>query len=441
MSREKYFIETWGCQMNLHDSERMAGILAGMGFEPALRADEADLILLNSCAVRDKAEQKVYTRLGELRILKRKRPDLLIGLCGCVAQLEGASLLKKQGRGVDILIGPRGIPDLPKRIREARRVGKSIDLSYRKDAVLYEPEEVLHGTFPKAFVNVMEGCNMNCAFCIIPRTRGREIYRPADKILEEIRLLANDRFLEVELLGQTVNAYRDGKCRLSDLLERIHSIDGIQRIRFITSHPLLMNRRLMDSIRDLPKVCSYLHLPVQSGSNSILKSMQRGYSREVYREKIDYLRKDREISIGTDIIVGFPGESDQDHDDTLSLISAIGFDIIYSFKFSSRPGTIAAEMPDPVPENVKSRRLQELQALQVVIQRERNLKLIGRNLEVLVTGRSRKSIEELSGRSECHRVVNFTGPDTLLGHLAPVVVQGAGVHHLSGKWLPETESA
>ncbi|MCZ6669448.1 MAG: tRNA (N6-isopentenyl adenosine(37)-C2)-methylthiotransferase MiaB [Acidobacteria bacterium] len=441
MSREKYFIETWGCQMNLHDSERMAGILAGMGFEPALRADEADLILLNSCAVRDKAEQKVYTRLGELRMLKRKRPDLLIGLCGCVAQLEGASLLKKQGRGVDILIGPRGIPDLPKRIREARRVGKSIDLSYRKDAVLYEPEEVLHGTFPKAFVNVMEGCNMNCAFCIIPRTRGREIYRPADKILEEIRLLANDRFLEVELLGQTVNAYRDGKCRLSDLLERIHSIDGIQRIRFTTSHPLLMNRRLMDSIRDLPKVCSYLHLPVQSGSNSILKSMQRGYSREVYREKIDYLRKDREISIGTDIIVGFPGESDRDHDDTLSLISAIGFDIIYSFKFSSRPGTIAAEMPDPVPENVKSRRLQELQALQVVIQRERNLKLIGRNLEVLVTGRSRKSVEELSGRSECHRVVNFTGPDTLLGHLAPVVVQGAGVHHLSGKWLPETGSA
>jgi tRNA-2-methylthio-N6-dimethylallyladenosine synthase len=437
----KFFIETWGCQMNEHDSERMAGILGGMGLQPAAGPGDANLILLNTCAVREKAEQKVFTRLGELRLLKRQRPDLLIGLCGCVAQLQGAPILKKEGRGVDILIGPRGIADLPNRIREARRTGTSTDLSYREDAVLYEPEEVDHRRFPKAFVNVMEGCNMNCTFCIIPRTRGREIYRPEERILDEIRHLARRGFIEVELLGQTVNAWRDGRRRLPNLLERIHAIEGIRRIRFTTSHPSLMTKRLMDCVRDMPKVCRYLHLPVQSGSDRMLRAMRRGYDNRLYRDRITYLRNDADVSLGTDIIVGFPGETDADHEDTLRLTEEIGFDMLFSFKFSARPGTVGAGLPDQVPEEVKGRRLQELQALQLSLQKKRNRKYVGGHVEVLVTGTSRKSSEILTGRTECHRVVNFRGPRSLLGHLVQIRVRHAGVNHLAGDWLHAPGSA
>jgi tRNA-2-methylthio-N6-dimethylallyladenosine synthase len=427
--------------MNEHDSERMAGLLTGMGFRPADRPADADLILLNTCAVRDKAEQKVFTRLGELRILKRQRPDLLIGLCGCVAQLQGTSLLQKEGRGVDILIGPRGIADLPNRIREAQRKGLSTDLSYRDDAVLYEPEEVEHRHFPKAFVNVMEGCNMNCTFCIIPRTRGREIYRPARRIVDETRYLADRGFVEVELLGQTVNAWRDGRWRLPDLLERIHAVERIRRIRFTTSHPSLMTRRLMDCIRDLPKVCRYLHLPVQSGSDRVLRAMRRGYTRSLYMDRIAYLRDGGAVALGTDIIVGFPGETAADHDETLRLVETIGFDTIYSFKFSARPDTAAAAMPDQVPEQDKKRRLQELQALQLRIQRQRNLEFVGRDMDVLVTGTSRKSPQVLTGRTECHRVVNFRGPRSLFGKLVSIRIRSADVNHLAGEWGPAGGSA
>ncbi|MBI4161878.1 MAG: tRNA (N6-isopentenyl adenosine(37)-C2)-methylthiotransferase MiaB [Acidobacteria bacterium] len=433
-SGAKYFIETWGCQMNAHDSQRMAGILAGMGYRPAAGPGDADLILLNTCAVRERAEQKVFTRLGELRRLKRTHPGVLIGLCGCLAQLRGEDLLAGSGRGVDFLMGPRGIGELSERIREARRTGRSIDLAFRSDAVLYGPDEVAHDGFPKAFVNVMEGCNMNCTFCIIPRTRGREVYRPAPRILEEVRRLADRGFLEVELLGQTVNAYRDGPARLPDLIESIHEVPGIRRIRFTTSHPVLMSSPLMDCVRDLPKVCPYLHLPVQSGSNRILHAMRRGYDRDLYREKISYLRRGGvEIGLGTDIIVGFPGETETDHRDTLDLVRETGFDILYSFKFSPRPGTVAAALPGQVPEAVKGRRLQELQTLQLEMQRQRNRRFLGRMVEILVTGPSRRGGGELTGRTGCNRAVTFSGPDRLRGRIVSLRVVGADVNHLDGE--------
>ena len=351
--------------MNVHDSERMAGILTRMGYRPADSVEEADLILLNTCAVREKSEQKVYGRLGELRALKRSRPELLIALCGCVAQLGGESLFQ-EGRGADILIGPRAIADLPTRIREARSFGRSRDFSYRRDAVLYDPEEVLHSQAPKAFITVMEGCNLNCTFCIIPTTRGREIYRPAEMILEEVRRLAERGFLEVELLGQTVNAYRDGPLRLPGLLEKIHQIDGIRRIRFTTSHPRFMSRALVDCIRDLPKVCRHLHLPVQSGSDRILKAMGRGYTRNWYLEKVAELREGREVALSTDIIVGFPEETPEDHRETMSLLEEVGYDTVFSFKYSPRPGTPAAAMSGQISREEKTARLMELQERQVL---------------------------------------------------------------------------
>ncbi len=421
--------------MNVHDSERMAGILTRMGYRPADSVEEADLILLNTCAVREKSEQKVYGRLGELRALKRSRPELLIALCGCVAQLGGESLFQ-EGRGADILIGPRAIADLPTRIREARSFGRSRDFSYRRDAVLYDPEEVLHSQAPKAFITVMEGCNLNCTFCIIPTTRGREIYRPAELILEEVRRLADRGFLEVELLGQTVNAYRDGPLRLPGLLEKIHQIDGIRRIRFTTSHPRFMSRALVDCIRDLPKVCRHLHLPVQSGSDRILKAMGRGYTRSWYLEKVAELREGREVALSTDIIVGFPEETPEDHRETMSLLEEVGYDTVFSFKYSPRPGTPAAAMSGQISKEEKTARLMELQERQVEIRRERNLRLVGTDMEVLVTGRSRKSDEELAGRTECNRVVNFRAPASLLGTFSRVRIRSAGVNHLGGDWTP-----
>ena len=438
----RYFIETWGCQMNLHDTEKLAGSLEREGYLRAAQAEQADVILLNTCSIREKAAEKVFSELGRLRRLKRRNPDLLIGVCGCVAQQEGEKIF---GRApyVDFVIGTRAIGSLGGTLRRLRdgdpQARHAVDTEYRNDSIQFPYDAIRRegvGT-GKAFITIIEGCNHRCTYCIVPTTRGREVCRDMDDIVAEVRSLTRQGILEIEFLGQTVNAYRDGAGRtLGDLLLATAAVDEVERIRFTTSHPAQMTPALMDAMAEAhPKVCPYLHLPVQSGSSEVLRRMRRGYDREHYLRKVDELRtRIDDMRFGTDIIVGFPGETEAEFLETLSLMQEVEYDTVYSFAYSPRPGTRSLELGDTVSIEKKFERLHRLQAMQKQIQERRNRDWVGRRVQVLVEGKSQRNPQKWTGRTLENRVVNFPGSSTP-GRLQQVEIVGSTPFSLQGATL------
>jgi tRNA-2-methylthio-N6-dimethylallyladenosine synthase len=412
----RYYIETWGCQMNVLDADKMSGALEVHGYVRAERADDADVVLLNTCSIREKAVDKVYAELGRLRPLKADRPDLVLGVVGCVAQQAGATIFDR-APFVDIVVGTRAtgaLPLLVNRLRSGDPSARHVaDVELRDDSIHFPYDQIRResGGPAKAFVTIIEGCNHRCSFCIVPQTRGPEVCRDMDDVLNEVRSLVSKGYREIEFLGQTVNAYRDAAGRrLGDLLVAASRVEGVARLRFTTSHPAQMTERLIDAMAEArPALCPYLHLPVQSGSSAVLRSMRRGYDRQGYLETIRRLRERiPEISFGTDVIVGFPTETEEAFEETLTLLGEVGFDTVYSFAYSRRPGTPALGLAD-LPGRVKIDRLRRLQALQKDIQERRSRRFVGRDVEVLVEGPSKKRPGEWTGRTPEARIVNFEG--------------------------------
>ncbi|MGH8552038.1 MAG: tRNA (N6-isopentenyl adenosine(37)-C2)-methylthiotransferase MiaB [Methylococcales bacterium] len=441
---EKLYIQTFGCQMNEYDSAKMRDVLqVSHGFEAAQSPELADVLLLNTCSIREKAQEKVFSQLGRWRQLKNKRPALIIGVGGCVASQEGESI-KSRAPYVDIVFGPQTLHRLPQLLDEARRSKRSvIDISFPEiekfDAL---PKPRAEG--PKAFVSVMEGCSKYCTFCVVPYTRGEEISRPLDDVIHEITILAGQGVREVNLLGQNVNAYRgtmsNGESAdFALLLDYAALIEGIDRIRYTTSHPIEFTDELIEAYRDIPQLVNHLHLPVQSGSDKILARMKRGHGREEYLEKIEKLRNIRPgISISSDFIVGFPGETEDDFAETIDLIERIGFDHSFSFIYSPRPGTPAADYEDSVSTETKKRRLAQLQDRISRVAARISEQMIGSVQGVLVEGPSKKDSRELCGRTENNRVVNFVAPARLAGQFADVIITGALPNSLRGRLVPDS---
>jgi tRNA-2-methylthio-N6-dimethylallyladenosine synthase len=434
----KYFLETYGCQMNYHDSERLAGLLESDGYERTDAEAQADVIVINTCSVREKAEDKLYTRLGELRELAAEMgTDPVIAVTGCVAQQEGERLLRRDS-SIDVIVGTQALKSLPGLVRSAREHRRAaIDISPYED-VSFPLGVARHSDPVRAWVTIIEGCNEYCAFCVVPYTRGHERMRPVSQILDEVRAAADSGRREVQLLGQIVNHYQapdDPGCDFAELLARVSAVAGIQRVRFASPHPRHVTDRLIEAIRDLPAVCKHLHLPVQSGSNRILKNMRRRYTRESYLELIDRLRAAvPSIALSTDVIVGFPGESEADFDLTLDLATQARYHSMFSFKYSPRPNTLAIKrLPDDVTEAEKTRRIVALQDLQRRIQMEHFAGMVGQTFQVLAEAISRRRDEELSGRTSGNTVVNFPGEASLIGQLVPVSVTGFGPNSLKGQ--------
>jgi tRNA-2-methylthio-N6-dimethylallyladenosine synthase len=433
----RFFIETWGCQMNELDSQRMAGQLMQQGILPTREVEDADIILLNSCSVREKAEQKVYSRLGEYRRFKRggRGGDLLIGLCGCVAQQEGERALSRVP-DLDFVLGPARVGELQEVIAK-RRAGERVVATGFPQSRQYEIDAVSRQGEYKGMVTIIEGCNKNCTFCIVPRTRGPEMSRPSQDILREVRHLVDYGFQEIELLGQTVNHWREpgGDWDFADLLDAVARTPGVQRLRFITSYPRDFTPRMVEQLGKHANICPYLHLPVQSGSDSVLRRMGRGYTRADYLDLVGQLRDARPgLALSTDLIVGFPGETADDFERTLDLVREVRFSEFYAFAYSPRPGTAAPRLSDPVDPEVASERLQRLFQLQDEIQREVNQDLVGKEMDVIVTGWGRQPGSQI-GRTSCHRVIHFAaGSDpTALGSLTRVAVESAAPHSLQGR--------
>ena len=440
MSR-KYFIETYGCQMNYHDSEQMAGLLEAAGYDRTTDDGDAEIVVINTCSVREHAEAKLYTRLGELRVQARETGrDPMVAVTGCVAQQEGESLLKRSAM-VDVIVGTRRVRMLPLLVEQAARTHVAqVDLGAHDNVAF--PFGVTRRDDPvRAWVTIIEGCNEYCSFCVVPYTRGHERMRPKAEILAEVRDAAARGLREVQLLGQIVNHYQapdDPACDFAALLEAVHEVAGITRIRFASPHPRHVTPRLIAAIRDLPKVCKHLHLPVQSGSTRLLKTMRRRYTRDDYLALVDRLRDEIPgIALSTDMIVGFPGETGADFDDTLSLAASVRFLSMFSFKYSERPNTLAAKRhADDVPELEKARRIVTLQALQRDVQLELHAGMVGQTVDVLADAGSRRRETELSGRTTGNTVVNFPGDASMIGTLVPVVIRRAGPNSLWGEAEP-----
>ena len=435
----KYFIETYGCQMNVHDAERMAGLLDQAGYEPTADDLDADVVLINTCSVREKAEEKLFTRLGELQqreLETGERP--LVAVAGCVAQQEGAQILKRS-RAVDVIIGTQNLKRLPMLVEAAAHAPRRspvVDLDPLGD-VSFPLGIARRGDPVKAYVTIIEGCNEFCAFCVVPYTRGHERMRPVADILADARHAVATGALEIQLLGQIVNHYEapDEACDFAGLLERLHEIDGLERIRFASPHPRHVTDRMIDAMRRLPKVCRHLHLPVQSGSSRVLAAMRRRYTREDYLGLVTRVRDAiPEIALSTDMIVGFPGETDEDFEATLSLTAAVRYNSMFSFKYSPRPNTLALKrMRDDVEEGEKTRRIVALQGLQREIQGEIHREAVGGVETVLVDSRSRRRDWELSGRTSGNTVVNFAGDPDWIGRLVPVRITAANPNSLTGE--------
>jgi tRNA-2-methylthio-N6-dimethylallyladenosine synthase len=434
----KYLIETFGCQMNVHDSERMAGLLEQAGYEATEDAADADVVVINTCSVRERAEDKLYTRLGELRVLAAEHGhDPVVAVAGCVAQQEGDAILKRSPGVADVIIGTQAIRRLPMLVDQA--------MAGRRPVINLDPYDDV--TFPlgvtkrndpvKAYVTIIEGCNEFCSFCVVPYTRGNERMRPKADILAEAREAAATGHREVQLLGQIVNHYAapdDPGCDFSGLLEAIHDIDGIERIRFASPHPRHVSPRFLATMARLPKICRHLHLPVQSGSTRVLDAMRRRYTRDSYLDLIAQIRESLpDVALSTDMIVGFPGETAADFDDTLTLTAAVRYHSMFSFKYSPRPNTLADKrMPDEVPEAEKTRRIVALQALQREIQSGLNEQMIGTTVGVLVDAASRRREVELTGRTSTNVVVNLPGPAEWIGRTVAVRIERAGPHSVWG---------
>jgi len=435
---KKLYIKTWGCQMNEYDSQKMAELLDSThGFELAEEAEDADVILLNTCSIREKAQEKVFHQLGRWKNLKAKNPDLLIGVGGCVASQEGKAI-RERAPYVDMVFGPQTLHRLPEMIQQVTgKKGAVVDVSFPEIEKFDRlPEPKAEG--PSAFVSIMEGCSKYCTFCVVPYTRGEEVSRPLDDVLYEIAQLAEQGVREVNLLGQNVNAYRgdahDGSiCRFSDLLRMVATIDGIDRIRYTTSHPVEFTDDLIDVYAEIPELVSHLHLPVQSGSDRILTQMKRGHTALEFKSKIRRLRKVRpDIAMSSDFIIGFPGETEQDFQATMDLIQAIDFDLSFSFIYSARPGTPAADMPDDVTDETKKQRLHLLQerithqALRLARQ------MLNTEQRILVEGPSKKNPMELRGRTENNRIVNFVAPHSVIGGFVDVNITDVYANSLRG---------
>ncbi len=443
----KLYIKTHGCQMNEYDSDKMADVLAAShGLELTDNEAEADVILLNTCSIREKAQEKVFSQLGRWKTLKRDNPNLVIGVGGCVASQEGEALVKRAPQ-VDMVFGPQTLHRLPTLLDEARGTGSaSIDISFPEiekfDAL---PTPGAHG--PTAFVSIMEGCSKYCSFCVVPYTRGEEVSRPLDDVIVECAQLAEQGVREINLLGQNVNAYR-GPTHEGDiadlglLIHYVAAIDGIDRIRFTTSHPVEFSQSLVEAFRDVPELANYLHLPVQSGSDRVLSMMKRGHTALEYKQKIRRLREVRpDISLSSDFIVGFPGETDRDFEDTMKLIEDIGFDASFSFIYSARPGTPASSFPDDTPMAVKKERLMRLQTRINEQAAEISRAMVGTTERILVEGTSKKDDSQLAGRTENNRVVNFDGHPRLVGRFVDVVITEALSNSLRGRLVTGDEGA
>jgi len=425
--------------MNQYDSERVAQVLGRMDYERTEQIDTADLILLNTCSVRDKAEQKVYSALGRWKELKDRRESVIIGVGGCVAQQEGANLLRRMPH-VDLVFGTHNIHKLPQMVEQVQRSqSRPVEIAfYRDPSYMDDPEGRSRVEGAKAFVTIMQGCNKVCSFCIVPYVRGREVSRPSAKILAEIESLARHGVKEVMLLGQNVNSYgktSPGELSFAELLGRVNAIEGLQRIRFTTSHPQDLSPELIEAFATLDKLCEHLHLPVQSGSDSVLTRMRRGYTRNEYLTRIDRLRQRcPKVALSTDIIVGFPGETDVEFANTLEMLRQVEYDEIFSFMYSPRTQTVSAKIyDDDVVDEIKKDRLQEVLRLQKEISLKRNRQGIGNVDEVLVDGRSRLKNGQVMGRTRTNRIVNLTGEETLVGSLLPVRIIGATANSLIGE--------
>ncbi len=432
---KKVFIRTFGCQMNEYDSSKMTDVLrAAEGYEPTDDVEQADLVLFNTCSIREKAAEKVFSDLGRVKHLKEK--GVLIGVGGCVASQEGAAIIERAPY-VDLVFGPQTLHRLPQMIAQRQKLKRSqVDISFPEiEKFDHLPPARKDGA--SAFVSIMEGCSKYCTYCVVPYTRGEEVSRPFEDVLTEIAGLADQGVKEVTLLGQNVNAYR-GKMgdsgEIADfalLIEYVAEIPGIARIRYTTSHPNEFSQRLIDTYAKVPQLVNHVHLPVQHGSDRILSAMKRGYTALEYKSLIRRLRAVRpEISLSTDFIVGFPGETDEDHAKSMKLIDDVGFDASFSFIFSPRPGTPAASLADDTPAEVKLKRLQVLQARLEENVRAISAARVGTVQRILVEGPSRKNADELMGRTECNRIVNFAGPARLIGELVEVNVTAANPHSL-----------
>ncbi len=441
-SSPKLYVLTHGCQMNEYDSVKMADVLAkSHGYERTQNADEADLLLLNTCSVREKAQEKVFSELGRWKQWKDADPKRLIGVGGCVASQEGEAIARRAPI-VDLVFGPQTLHRLPELLQTRRQTQRpSIDVSF-PEIEKFDALPAPRAEGPAAFVSIMEGCSKYCTFCVVPYTRGTEISRPLDSVLVEIAQLAEQGVREVTLLGQNVNAYRGAMgdssetCDLALLIHYVARIPGIERIRFTTSHPAEFTDALADAFAEEPKLASYLHLPVQSGSDRILGMMKRGYTRAAYLQKIARVRAARPgLSLSSDFIVGFPGETDEDFAQTIALIDEIGFDCAFSFVYSPRPGTPAANLRDGVPAEIKQQRLHLLQERIRHFDDRFRESFVGTTQSVLVERPSRRGGGQMAGRVSANRVVNFDGPESLAGHFADILITESAANSLRGRLL------
>jgi tRNA-2-methylthio-N6-dimethylallyladenosine synthase len=428
----RFWIETFGCQMNVNDSEKVEGLLRSEGYERAASVGGADVVFLNTCAVRERAEQKLYSSLGRLRGLKSKNPRALVAVGGCVAQLKGTAILEKRPF-VDVVVGTHNIDRVPDLLRRARSGhSPAVDLDRRADPFAVPASAVAHGSGVRAYVTVMEGCNHVCSFCVVPRTRGPELNRPPEDVVAEVRSLVARGYPEVMLLGQTVNAYRCGAVDFASLLEQVSAVEGLRRLRFTTSHPSHVSARLADAMARLDPVCPYLHLPVQSGSDRILAAMRRGYDRQGYLDTVRMLRERiPSLALSSDVIVGYPGESELDFQATVDLVDEVGFDGLFAFMYSPRPGTTAFRLADDVSEAEKLRRLRALNERQQRTQAERNRRRIGGREQVLVE--IAEGASRLAGRTPDFKIVHLEGPPALVGRFVDVTVTGAGANSLTAR--------
>ena len=443
---KKLYIQTYGCQMNQYDSDRIVQVMARRGYDRTDRIESADLILLNTCSVRDKAEQKVYSALGSWKEFKESRDGVVIGVGGCVAQQEGENLLKRVPH-LDLVFGTHNIHKLPEMVEQVQADhDRPLEIAfYRDPAYMEDADNTTHARGVKAYVTIMQGCNKVCSFCIVPHVRGRELSRPSAKIIAEVESLVANGVVEIMLLGQNVNSYgklTTGELSFAELLGRINTVDGLERIRFTTSHPQDLSPELIEAFAGLDKLCEHLHLPVQSGSDTVLARMRRGYTRREYLRRIQQLRERcPDVALSSDIIVGFPGETDAEFAQTLELLEELEYDEIFSFAYSPRPQTVSAKLyADDIPQNVKKDRLIKVQTLQRELSLAKNRRCIGGIEEILVDGPSRLKNGQLMGRTRTNRIVNVIGPGNLVGRLTPVRITGATATSLIGEILPDTLS-
>ena len=447
---KRLFIKTYGCQMNVYDSERMRDVLRPLGYQPVDGPETADLVVLNTCHIREKATEKVYSELGQIKKMKEASGGkMTIAVAGCVAQAEGAEIMRRQP-AVDLVLGPQAYHKLPEMVaRASRAAGDRLETEFETLEKFDALPKQREADGPAAFLSVQEGCDKFCTFCVVPYTRGAELSRPVDDIVMEARSLAAQGVRDISLLGQNVNAWHGaapklecgGEWGLGQLARHLSKIGGIDRIRYTTSHPRDMDDDLIAAHGEVPELMPFLHLPVQSGSDRILKAMNRGHTAEHYLDIMRRMRDARpDMALASDFIVGFPGESDQDFEDTMNLVREVGYAIAYSFKYSPRPGTPAADMFGHVPEEVKDERLQRLQALLKQQQTEFNASKVGETLPVLVTGKG-KMPGQAHGRSPWMQAVHFDGPESLVGKIVDVKIVGSTMSSLTGEYAHAVEAA